>query len=213
MDVGFTLGLIQPLHSQMVRVWQIRTLQASWYLLTVFKMESECSDGSMNPFDSQDGSPTTIQDVTDLRSSSLYRDIYTTYFTPPAPPENAEELAIQSYSASSSVTSFSSSSSASFSSSSSAAATTIPAPGYPSPIIREPNNLNSGYFLSGEGYDDVAVLSVPSFVGSSADEIPFQILNTYFLNYAKAMGKKKLIIDVSANGGGTILQVSHVQCL
>lgn len=60
--------------------------------------------------------------------------------------------------------------------------------------------------MDGPGYEDVAVLSVPSFVGTSEDEIPFQIVNTYFLNYAKAQGKKKLIIDVSANGGGTILQ-------
>lgn len=100
---------------------------------------------------------------------------------------------------------------ATFSSSSSVPAptpitTTVPAPGYPSPFIREPNNLNSGYFLEGEGYDDVAVLAVPSFVGSLEDELPFQKVNTFFLNEAVARGKKKLIIDVSANAGGTILQ-------
>jgi hypothetical protein len=50
------------------------------------------------------------------------------------------------------------------------------------------------------------VLSVPSFVGTSEDEIPFQIVNTYTINRCKAEGKTKLIIDVSANGGGTILQ-------
>lgn len=64
----------------------------------------------------------------------------------------------------------------------------------------------SGYFLEGDGYDDVAVLSVPSFVSATEDEIPFQIVNTYLINRAVAAGKKKLIIDVSANGGGTILQ-------
>ncbi|WPH02081.1 Hypothetical protein R9X50_00493600 [Acrodontium crateriforme] len=87
-----------------------------------------------------------------------------------------------------------------------AAATTIPAPGYPSPIIREMSNLNSGYFLEGAGYDDIAVLSVPSFVSSDDDEIPFQEVNTYLIDQAVKSGKKKLIIDVSANGGGTILQ-------
>ena len=64
----------------------------------------------------------------------------------------------------------------------------------------------SGYFLEGEGYDDVAVLSVPSFVGTSIDEIDFQIVNTYVIDRAVAAGKKKLIVDVSANAGGTILQ-------
>jgi len=83
---------------------------------------------------------------------------------------------------------------------------TLPAPGYPTPVIREMNNLNSGYFLEGEGYDDVAVLSVPSFVGLGTDELDFQQVNTYLINQAVAAGKTKLIIDVSANGGGTILQ-------
>ncbi|QIW98520.1 hypothetical protein AMS68_004038 [Peltaster fructicola] len=82
----------------------------------------------------------------------------------------------------------------------------IPAPGYPSPLVREPANLNSGYFLQGEGYDDVAVLAVNSFVSTLADEIPFQSVNTYTINQAVAQNKTKLIIDVSANGGGTILQ-------
>jgi hypothetical protein len=71
---------------------------------------------------------------------------------------------------------------------SSAAATSVRSapPGYPSPIIREMNNLNSGYFLSGEGYDDVAVLSVPSFVSTGPDEIPFQQVNTYLIDRAIA---------------------------
>ena len=66
--------------------------------------------------------------------------------------------------------------------------------------------MNSGYFLKGDDYDDVAVLSVPSFVGETTDELPFQSVNTYLINEAVAKGKKKLIVDVSANGGGTILQ-------
>ena len=45
-----------------------------------------------------------------------------------------------------------------------------------------------------------------SFVSAEADELPFQIVNTAFLNAAKAAGKTKLIVDVQANGGGTILQ-------
>ncbi|KAK4569787.1 hypothetical protein LTR86_002756 [Recurvomyces mirabilis] len=128
-------------------------------------------------------------------------DIYRTFFTPPANQiESAEELATMTTSSTSSAIA------SATSSTSSAASTSIPAPGYPSAIIREKANTNSGYFLNGTGYDDVAVLSVPTFVGTSSDEIPFQAVNTYLIDRAVAANKTKLIIDVSANGGGTILQ-------
>jgi hypothetical protein len=52
----------------------------------------------------------------------------------------------------------------------------------------------------------VAVLSVPSFVGDGDAEISFQQTGENFIAAAKAAGKTKLIVDVSANGGGTILQ-------
>ena len=79
----------------------------------------------------------------------------------------------------------------------------IPAPGYPPPVVREAHNLIGGYYLE-DDYVDVAVLSVPSFVGISAQE-EFQDTAAKFLAAAKAAGKKKLVVDVSANGGGTIL--------
>lgn len=80
-----------------------------------------------------------------------------------------------------------------------------PAPGYPSPVVRNPDNQNSGYFLDGEGYEDVAVLAVNSFVGAGS-EVDFQNVNSELIAAAVAANKSKLIIDVSANGGGTILQ-------
>ena len=80
-----------------------------------------------------------------------------------------------------------------------------PTPGYPPPIYRAPGNVIGGYYLDGQ-YSDVAVLSVPSFVSAESQEIPFQQVGEKFLAAARAAGKKKLIIDVSANGGGTILQ-------
>lgn len=124
-------------------------------------------------------------------------DIYQAYFVPPADElGDAESLATMT----------TMSMTASSTSSSATSTSTIPAPGYPSPLVREMNNLNSGYFLDGAGYDDVAVLVVPSFVGATEDEIPFQSVNTYTINQAVAQNKSKLIIDVSANGGGTILQ-------
>jgi hypothetical protein len=81
--------------------------------------------------------------------------------------------------------------------------TPIPAPGYPPPVVREIHNLIGGYYLEGM-YADTAVLSVPSFVGIDA-QAAFQNTATSFLAAAKAAGKKKLIVDVQANGGGTIL--------
>lgn len=62
------------------------------------------------------------------------KDIYKTYFTPPkGEPKPVETIATSSIASSS------------FVSSSTSTTTTIPAPGYPSPIIREPNNLNVSY--------------------------------------------------------------------
>jgi hypothetical protein len=80
----------------------------------------------------------------------------------------------------------------------------IPAPGYPPPVVREIHNFIGGYYLE-DDYSDVAVLSVPSFVGTDGAQTGFQDTATKFLAAAKAAGKKKLVIDVSANGGGTIL--------
>lgn len=83
-------------------------------------------------------------------------------------------------------------------------ATSTPAPGYPPPIIRQENNLIGGYFLTTPLHSDTAILSVPSFVGTSA-QTSFQTTARTFLAAARAANKTKLIIDVSANGGGTIL--------
>ncbi len=164
-------------------------------------------------------------------------DIYKTYFTPPEP-ENAEELAASSISSSAAPSSVSSS----ISSSSSSSTTSIPAPGYPTPVIREPNNLNVSfshfYTLSRMDCANSCLVRIlprrrrirrcrsaqctkfrflerrrNSFPGTTSDLEPTplvltlrQIVNTWLINLAKASGKKKLIIDVSANGGGTILQ-------
>ncbi|KAI5237072.1 hypothetical protein E4T43_08175 [Aureobasidium subglaciale] len=129
-------------------------------------------------------------------------DIYREFFTVPEDAyENALDLAV---STTSSVTS--SATGNATSSTSSTVTTSTPAPGYPSPIVRQSNNLNGGYFLDQPGFEDVAVLSVPSFVGSGDVEEEFQNVNSELIAAALAANKTKLIIDVSANGGGTILQ-------
>jgi hypothetical protein len=80
------------------------------------------------------------------------------------------------------------------------------APGYPPAIVPGPGNLINGFFIDLPGYEDVAVLQVPNFVGSTSAEIGFQRTSTQFLSKALTAGKTKLIIDLQANGGGTILQ-------
>lgn len=79
-------------------------------------------------------------------------------------------------------------------------------PGFPTPVIAGPQNLINGFYIDAAGYEDVAVLQVPNFVGSTSAEIPFQRLSQQFIPRALADGKTKLIIDLQANGGGTILQ-------
>jgi hypothetical protein len=79
-------------------------------------------------------------------------------------------------------------------------------PGFPAPVAAGPLNLINGFYIDAAGYEDVAVLQVPNFVGSNIAEIPFQRLTQNFIPKALADGKTKLIIDLQANGGGTILQ-------
>lgn len=60
----------------------------------------------------------------------------------------------------------------------------------------------SGYFLEGEGVDDVAVLSLLSFEPDSLVQSQAVIQN--FFAEAVTTGRTKLVIDVQANGGGII---------
>ncbi|KAF2502476.1 peptidase S41 family protein-like protein [Lophium mytilinum] len=78
--------------------------------------------------------------------------------------------------------------------------------GYPPYVVAGPSNLVNGYYIDSPGYTDVAVLSLPNFEGDSDYEADFQSTNRNFLAKAVADNKTKLIIDVSANGGGTVLQ-------
>ncbi|CZR51375.1 uncharacterized protein PAC_01250 [Phialocephala subalpina] len=89
-----------------------------------------------------------------------------------------------------------------------------PAPtisGYPFPIVRDSGaNTTAGYFLDGTGYDNVAVLSVSAFspagnIGSIEYLTNFQSAVASFLSKCKVAGKTRLIIDVSANGGGFVV--------
>ncbi|KAH7040617.1 uncharacterized protein B0I36DRAFT_231482, partial [Microdochium trichocladiopsis] len=83
------------------------------------------------------------------------------------------------------------------------------AAGFPAPIVADPEGAISGYFLSGKGYDDVAVLAVKSF--STTGTQPVKFLNDFqktissFLAQCRTAGKQRLVIDLSANGGGYVV--------
>ncbi|KAI1873143.1 uncharacterized protein JN550_003396 [Neoarthrinium moseri] len=83
--------------------------------------------------------------------------------------------------------------------------------GYPSPIIRDSgSDSTSGYFLNGTGYEDVAVLAVSSFsnganVGTLEYLTNFQSTVEGFLSQSKIAGKRRLIVDLTANGGGFVV--------
>jgi hypothetical protein len=78
---------------------------------------------------------------------------------------------------------------------------------YPQPEIEHPSEdiPLGGFFLDGD-VGDIAVLTMNTFSTSTTqDGINFQRLVEEFLNYAVAQGKTKLIVDVSSNGGGSLL--------
>ncbi len=77
-------------------------------------------------------------------------------------------------------------------------------PGYPFPVVKHSGDVVSGYFLNSTGFQNVAVLAIPSFAPASGTEAEFQSVIESFLAEAKQAGKTKLIIDLQANGGGTV---------
>ncbi|KAK3323334.1 peptidase S41 family protein [Cercophora scortea] len=83
--------------------------------------------------------------------------------------------------------------------------------GYPFPVVRDSGaNATSGYFLNGTGYDDVAVLAVSGFApAGDFDSLSylrdFQDTVSNFLAESKAQNKKRLVIDLTANGGGFVV--------
>ena len=79
------------------------------------------------------------------------------------------------------------------------------ATGFPKPQVLHSEAVLGGYYLSGNGYDDVAVLSVPSFSPETeAGPAEFQDITGSFIQGAAAAGKKRLVIDLRGNGGGRV---------
>ncbi|KAF1969056.1 hypothetical protein BU23DRAFT_248765 [Bimuria novae-zelandiae CBS 107.79] len=76
-------------------------------------------------------------------------------------------------------------------------------PGYPTAVVATKDGTLAGYYLDGEGVEDVAVLSVLSFSPASVKE--YQAVAETFLTDAVHDGKTRLVVDLSANNGGYIL--------
>ncbi|KAL1871100.1 hypothetical protein Daus18300_004845 [Diaporthe australafricana] len=83
-------------------------------------------------------------------------------------------------------------------------ATLASIPGYPTPVIITDDAVVAGFYLDGEGYEDVAVIVLLAFESESPAE--FQAVASQFFADAVAAGKTKLVIDFQGNGGGYILQ-------
>lgn len=75
-------------------------------------------------------------------------------------------------------------------------------PGYPEPVLATNDGVVSGYFLEGDGFDDVAVISLLTFDPSSPPQ--FQAVVQNFFAEAVAAGKSKLVVDFQGNPGGFI---------
>jgi hypothetical protein len=99
-----------------------------------------------------------------------------------------------------------------------ASATPKPSPslvGYPKPVFIQESKKVSGYYLGDSNYKDVAVLVLPAFDPTSTTSkstleplvegfVNTQDLLRKFFADAVKQNKKKLVIDLRGNGGGTI---------
>lgn len=77
--------------------------------------------------------------------------------------------------------------------------------GYPTPEMYHSEGVIGGYYLSDQGYTDLAILSVPSFMPETLEgPLEFQEKIGSFLQDAVSAGKKKLVIDLRGNTGGMV---------
>ncbi|KAF2444240.1 peptidase S41 family protein [Karstenula rhodostoma CBS 690.94] len=75
--------------------------------------------------------------------------------------------------------------------------------GYPKAELIHPNLSLGGYWINDTGYDDVAVMSVPSY--ESPDVQLFQNIMRDFIRMSVKAGKTKMIFDLRGNGGGNAI--------
>lgn len=89
-------------------------------------------------------------------------------------------------------------------------ATTTSITGYPTPVVMQVDGYTSGYFLN----DGTAVLAIQSFDVNNASYSSLQTSLAHtrqqstiksFLNTCRSRNASKIVVDLSANGGGNIL--------
>jgi hypothetical protein len=83
----------------------------------------------------------------------------------------------------------------------------IPTRAYPDAVTQASSGVVAGYFLKGQGFEDVAVLKIISFSnpkssGEAAFNNEFQATVKNFIAQCQSKSKTKLIIDLRENGGG-----------
>ncbi|KAH6873021.1 hypothetical protein BKA58DRAFT_313356 [Alternaria rosae] len=75
--------------------------------------------------------------------------------------------------------------------------------GYPKAELINRNLAVGGYYLDGPGYENVAILSIPSY--ESPDAQSFQNTMRDFIRMSRKAGKTKMIFDLRGNGGGNAI--------
>ncbi|RYN68605.1 hypothetical protein AA0118_g1267 [Alternaria tenuissima] len=84
--------------------------------------------------------------------------------------------------------------------------TATPSPshiGYPKAELINSNLAVGGYYLNGAGYEDVAVLSIPSYESPNVQS--FQNTMRDFIRMSQKAGKTKMVFDLRGNGGGNAI--------
>lgn len=74
--------------------------------------------------------------------------------------------------------------------------------GYPTPVAISDDLTLSGYFLDEPGFEDTAVLVLQQM--SEEDPMSFQSTMTRFMDACRDQNKKRLVLDVQGNPGGTV---------
>ncbi|KAL6859413.1 hypothetical protein J3F83DRAFT_748848 [Trichoderma novae-zelandiae] len=75
--------------------------------------------------------------------------------------------------------------------------------GYPSALASTRDNVASCYYLEGDGFDDVVVISLLDMITVSMSE--YQAVIQRCIKDAVSAGKSKLIVDLQANDGGYVV--------
>lgn len=75
--------------------------------------------------------------------------------------------------------------------------------GYPSPLANTSDKVASCYYLEGEEYEDVVVISLLHMITGFMSE--FQAVIRRCIKSAVGAGKSKLVIDLQANDGGYVV--------